>query len=164
MATTLPKSISSTTRPRSNSSASAELGRSGEFIPVVYKTGQARATAGRLATSCPIRRLSRCASCAKPWPEIREWSHEKNRWRRGCHRVAGRAGSGPRMLFRNTGTLTRTRRIRKSRPRKRRRGPTSGRWAIFRNKRATIPGGSRSDSAASQRSQGLAGQAEGQQG
>ena len=44
LATTLLKSMSSTTRPRSNSSASAELGMSGEFMAVVYKTGRAGAT------------------------------------------------------------------------------------------------------------------------
>src|SRR5882757_810755 len=47
VAATLLKSISSTTRPRSNSSASAEWGRSGEFIPVVYKIRRVSATADR---------------------------------------------------------------------------------------------------------------------
>src|SRR5882757_689891 len=54
VAATLLKSISSTTRPRSNSSASAESGESGEVMPLVYKTRRVPATADRARSARPL--------------------------------------------------------------------------------------------------------------
>ena len=115
--------------------------------PVTNWTGTADFPAVLNADCRPIRRLSRCASCAKPWPEIRGMVRMKIKiaalWL-SSRCWPGRPGPRCRnRMFRVPANVTRTRRVRKSRPRKRRSAPTSGRWATSRNKKPRIPGESR---------------------
>ncbi len=98
--------------------------------------------------SRPIRRLSRCASCAKAWAELSGSSRMKvsrvkpNSWAPcAVIGVAGRAGAGPAQAHAEIWRARQGQDARpKAPPRRMPRGPTGDRSAIFRSRRAPIPG------------------------
>ena len=162
-ASALLKSISSTTRPRSNSSASAESGARPEIIPVVYKTGSDRGN-GRpalasAAASLPFhdfglfnaaRGLGRglCYADRRNLAQGRgNKTHENFLSAVAVIVVAGRAGLCPDDVPKYGEADKEKSPARRRRPIRRPRGPISGRWAISRNKRARTPGVVRSANA-----------------